>query len=63
MIEDLKVAQLLTLLDCSGVPQQFEEPLRHCPGPPGIRPRTVMAGLLVAASDHAAAADRARSAG
>ncbi len=49
LIEDSKVGQLLTLLDRSGVPQQFEQLLQHRPGPPGIRPRTVLAGLLLAA--------------
>ncbi|MEU5102055.1 hypothetical protein AB0H07_07150 [Streptomyces sp. NPDC021354] len=49
LIEDSKVGQLLTLLDRSGVPQQLEELLAGRPGPPGVRPRTVLAGLLLAA--------------
>ncbi|WP_042176178.1 hypothetical protein [Streptomyces sp. NBRC 110035] len=48
-IEDSKVGQLLTLLDHSGVPQQMEELLAGRPGPAGVRPRTVLAGLLLAA--------------
>ncbi|MGW0825155.1 hypothetical protein [Streptomyces sp. NPDC002845] len=48
-IEDSKVGQLLTLLDRSGVPQHLEELLRGRPGPAGVRPRTVLAGLLLAA--------------
>ncbi|WP_338897764.1 hypothetical protein WBG99_21000 [Streptomyces sp. TG1A-60] len=47
-IEDSKVGQLLTLLDRSGVPQQLEELLQGRPGPAGVRPRTVLAGLLLA---------------
>lgn len=49
LIEDSKVGQLLTLLDRSGVPQHLEELLAGRPGPPGVRPRTVLAGLLLAA--------------
>ncbi|MET8983806.1 hypothetical protein ABZX85_50450 [Streptomyces sp. NPDC004539] len=48
-IEDSKVGQLLTLLDRSGVPQQLEELLAGRPGPAGVRPRTVLAGLLLSA--------------
>ncbi|MEX2973079.1 hypothetical protein [Streptomyces sp. C184] len=48
-IEDSKVGQLLTLLDHSGVPQQLEAMLQGRPGPAGVRPRTVLAGLLLAA--------------
>ncbi|MDK1348086.1 hypothetical protein QNO09_33360 [Streptomyces sp. 378] len=48
-IEDSKVGQLLTLLDRSAVPQQLEELLAGRPGPAGVRPRTVLAGLLLAA--------------
>lgn len=48
-IEDSKVGQLLTLLDRSGVPQQLEEALAGRPGPAGVRARTVLAGLLLAA--------------
>ncbi|MFC5959198.1 hypothetical protein ACFP51_33670 [Streptomyces pratens] len=49
LIEDSKIGQLLTLLDRSGVPQHLEELLAGRPGPPGVRPRTVLAGLLLAA--------------
>ncbi|MEU9490090.1 hypothetical protein AB0D83_41845 [Streptomyces decoyicus] len=48
-IEDSKVGQLLTLLDRSGVPQRLEAMLQGRPGPAGVRPRTVLAGLLLAA--------------
>lgn len=48
-IEDSKVGQLLTLLDRSGVPQRLEAMLQRRPGPAGVRPRTVLAGLLLAA--------------
>ncbi|WP_139151336.1 hypothetical protein [Streptomyces sp. WMMB 322] len=48
-IPDSKVGQLLTLLDRSGVPDQLESLLQGRPGPAGIRPRTVLAGLLLAA--------------
>ncbi|MET8178507.1 hypothetical protein [Streptomyces sp. NPDC005336] len=48
LIADSKVGQLLALLDRSGVPQQLEELLRGRPGPAGVRPRTVLAGLLLA---------------
>ncbi|MDX3854169.1 hypothetical protein [Streptomyces sp. AK02-01A] len=48
LIADSKVGQLLALLDRSGVPQQVEELLRGRPGPAGVRPRTVLAGLLLA---------------
>ncbi|MFJ2440682.1 hypothetical protein ACIOWG_09510 [Streptomyces sp. NPDC087658] len=48
-IPDSKVGQLLTLLDRSGIPQQLEELLKHRPGPKGVRPRVVMAGLLLSA--------------
>ncbi|KUN06964.1 hypothetical protein AQI95_11950 [Streptomyces yokosukanensis] len=48
-IEDSKVGQLLTLLDRSGVPKHLEELLAGRPGPAGVRPRTVLAGLLLAA--------------
>ncbi|MFJ4921166.1 hypothetical protein [Streptomyces sp. NPDC088725] len=47
-IKDSKVGQLLALLDRSGVPEQLEELLAGRPGPPGVRPRTVLAGLLLA---------------
>jgi hypothetical protein len=49
MIEDSKVGQLLALLDRSGIPQQLEDLLQGRPGPAGVRPRTVLAGLLLAA--------------
>ncbi|WP_086860746.1 hypothetical protein, partial [Streptomyces milbemycinicus] len=49
LIEDSKVGQLLALLDRSDVPRQLEELLAGRPGPPGVRPRTVLAGLLLAA--------------
>ncbi|ANP56717.1 hypothetical protein J2Z21_009828 [Streptomyces griseochromogenes] len=38
---------MLALLDRSGVPQQLEELLAGRPGPAGVRPRTVLAGLLL----------------
>jgi len=47
-IPDSKVGQLLTLLDRSGVPQELEDLLKNRPGPKGIRPRVVLAGLLLA---------------
>ncbi|MFI6286109.1 hypothetical protein ACIBCM_15340 [Streptomyces sp. NPDC051018] len=47
-IPDSKVGQLLTVLDRSGLPQQLEDMLRGRPGPPGVRPRTVLAGLMLA---------------
>lgn len=48
-IPDSKVGQLLKLLDRSGVPQELEDLLRNRPGPPGVRPRVVLAGLLLSA--------------
>ncbi|MBD3579206.1 hypothetical protein ICJ52_23635 [Streptomyces sp. KD18] len=45
---DSKVGQLLTVLDRSGLPQQLEDMLRGRPGPPGVQPRTVLAGLMLA---------------
>jgi hypothetical protein len=48
LIADSKVGQLLTLLDRSGVPQHVEDLLKGRPGPAGVRPRTVLAGLLLA---------------
>ncbi|GAA1899666.1 hypothetical protein [Streptantibioticus ferralitis] len=48
-IPDSKVGQLLAILDRSGLPQQLEEILKGRPGPPGVRPRTVLAGLMLAA--------------
>jgi len=49
MIPDSKVGQLLTLLDRSGLPQKLEDLLQGRPGPAGVRPRTVLAGLLLSA--------------
>ncbi|QKV92954.1 hypothetical protein HUT19_15290 [Streptomyces sp. NA02950] len=49
MIPNSKVGQLLTLLDRSGLPQQMEDLLHGRPGPAGVRPRTVLAGLLLSA--------------
>lgn len=46
---DSKVGQLLTLLDRSGIPQELEELLKDRPGPKGVRPRVVPAGLLLSA--------------
>uniref|UniRef100_A0AAU2VTR7 Transposase n=1 Tax=Streptomyces sp. NBC_00008 TaxID=2903610 RepID=A0AAU2VTR7_9ACTN len=48
-IPDSKVGQLLTLLDRTGVPQELEDLLRDRPGPKGVRPRVVLAGLLLSA--------------
>lgn len=48
-IPDSKVGQLLTLLDRSGVPQELEKLLKDRPGPKGVRPRVVLAGLLLSA--------------
>lgn len=48
-IPSSKVGQLLTLLDRSGVPQELEELLAARPGPKGVRPRVVLAGLLLSA--------------
>ncbi|WP_371598284.1 hypothetical protein [Streptomyces sp. NBC_00564] len=47
-IPDSKVGQLLTLIDHSGIPQELEELLKNRPGPKGVRPRVVLAGLLLA---------------
>ncbi|KNB50383.1 hypothetical protein AC230_00815 [Streptomyces caatingaensis] len=47
-IPDSKVGQLLSVLDRSGLPQRLEELLDGRPGPPGVRPRTVLAGLMLA---------------
>ncbi|QDY77230.1 hypothetical protein [Streptomyces qinzhouensis] len=44
-----KVGQLLTLLDHSGLPQELDKLLEGRPGPKGIRPRVVLAGLLLSA--------------
>ncbi|MEU0524511.1 hypothetical protein [Streptomyces niveus] len=44
-----KVGQLLTLLDRSGLPQELDQLLANRPGPKGIRPRVVLAGLLLSA--------------
>ncbi|MFD3621669.1 hypothetical protein ACFWWT_42065 [Streptomyces sp. NPDC058676] len=46
---DSKVGQLLTLLDRSGILQELEELLKDRPGPKGVRPRVVPAGLLLSA--------------
>ncbi|MEV6500011.1 hypothetical protein [Streptomyces prunicolor] len=48
-IPDSKVGQLLTLLDRSGIPRELEELLKDRPGPKGVRPRVVLAGLLLSA--------------
>lgn len=47
-IPDSKVGQLLTLIDRSGIPQELEELIKGRPGPKGMRPRVVLAGLLLA---------------
>ncbi|MFE9659050.1 hypothetical protein [Streptomyces sp. NPDC005955] len=47
-IPDSKVGQLLAVLDRSGLPGQLEDILAGRPGPSGIRPRTVLAGLMLA---------------
>ncbi|MEU5190438.1 hypothetical protein AB0G83_25330 [Streptomyces klenkii] len=46
-VPDSKVGQLLTLLDRSGVPQTLENLLEGRPGPAGVRPRTVLAALML----------------
>ncbi|WP_405771996.1 hypothetical protein [Streptomyces sp. NBC_01538] len=48
-IPDSKVGQLLTLLDRSSIPQELEDLLKDRPGPNGVRPRVVLAGLLLSA--------------
>jgi len=48
-VPDSKVGQFLALLERSEVPGILDELLRGRPGPPGIRPRTVLVGLMLAA--------------